>query len=319
MRSVSFSHRHTLYSSNSFISIFHLSITCIQTFSNRHSIKLGDEAPAALADDAVAADALEALEAPAAEAVVAPAAAEAAPGAGAVGNTYLLLLDPRKKVSITFTPSYGGRRGRARQLKKHQCADCQSVTYLAPWCAGCADSKHGVEYRVSHNLAAANVVAGGLYATRDFNVRRCVVFVLYILIYFLFFLLFFFTQIMHLLAPCMQAGEVVAVYHGTKCNGQQLGRLYGKDVFSYALETKKDEFLDASANRCWGALVNDGYKLPGGPRKNLKWSVQRSRKGTKVSLKTTRAVSKGTEFFVSYGGKAYWGGTQGTFTLRAKE
>ena len=53
MRSVSFSHRHTLYSSNSFISIFHLSITCIQTFSNRHSIKLGDEAPAALADDTI--------------------------------------------------------------------------------------------------------------------------------------------------------------------------------------------------------------------------------------------------------------------------
>ena len=250
MRSVSFSHRHTLYSSNSFISIFHLSITCIQTFSNHHSIKLGvpaydgafededadataaeekapaaevdgaeapaaqapadeapaaeapaDEAPAALADDAVAADALEALEAPAAEAVVAPAAAEAAPGAGAVGNTYLLLLDPRKQVSITFTSSDGDKRGRARQLKKHQCADCQSVTYLAPWCAGCADSKHGVEYRVSHNLAAANVVAGGLYATRDFNVRRCVVFVLYIYFFFIF---FFHSN--HTLARTMHAG-----------------------------------------------------------------------------------------------------------------
>jgi hypothetical protein len=114
----------------------------------------------------------------------------------------LLLLDPRKKVSITFTPSYGGRRGRARQLKKHQCADCQSVTYLAPWCAGCADSKHGVEYRVSHNLAAANVVAGGLYATRDFNVS-CVCFI-YTYIFSFFSSFFFHSN--HALARTMHAG-----------------------------------------------------------------------------------------------------------------
>lgn len=108
----------------------------------------------------------------------------------------------------------------------------------------------------------------------------------------------------------------MCVYSGDTCTGEQLDLLYGGDTCAYTLETQQQVYVDSAANRCWASLANDSFKVRGA-QNNLRWSVYHSSNGTVVSLKTKRRVAKGTEFFVSYGGKAYWSGNHGTFTLCA--
>jgi hypothetical protein len=113
-----------------------------------------------------------------------------------------------------------------------------------------------------------------------------------------------------------QVGETLCVYSGDICTGKQLDLLYGPDTCAYTLETQKEVYVDSAANRCWASLVNDSYNVHGA-QNNLRWSVYHSSNGTVVMLKTKRPVAKGNEFFVSYGGRAYWSGNHGTFTLCA--
>jgi len=95
-----------------------------------------------------------------------------------VDNSNLLLLCTEKKVNVVYKSSLGFIIGPARNLKLHKCVICNNaITYIAPWCTRCADETCGLQYGESKLLAAAGITAGGLYASRDFevsNVVKCV-------------------------------------------------------------------------------------------------------------------------------------------------
>ena len=112
----------------------------------------------------------------------------------------------------------------------------------------------------------------------------------------------------------IQAEETVCTYSGDERTAEDMEKLYGSDVWGYALQYKIGHFIDSATNRCWAALINDSYRIPG-KKNNLYWSVYHRNGTTTVSLKTTRAVALGEEFFVNYGEKYWNSGPHGTFTV----
>jgi hypothetical protein len=91
--------------------------------------------------------------------------------------------------------------------------------------------------------------------------------------------------------------EFVAPYDGELIDKAEVEKRYGRGKFvaPYTIHVSGDKYLDAALVRGVAAYANHKNKA----QSNTRFSVHRSNKT--VNIKSTKAIKKGQEIFVSYG------------------
>jgi hypothetical protein len=91
--------------------------------------------------------------------------------------------------------------------------------------------------------------------------------------------------------------EAIISYGGEVIDEDELNHRYGEYTAPYALEVKKDKYLDGACRRGVGSLINSG-----GKRNNARLTVYTNTNGESIgNVRATKNIKNGEEIFVSYG------------------
>ena len=110
--------------------------------------------------------------------------------------------------------------------------------------------------------------------------------------------------------------EVIGEYIGEVLTDQQTQDRYGDVTAPFAVQGKKNHNIDPACKRGYTAYVNSAYHTLN--KINNCEFVASHRGGTRVSIRTTRAIQAGAELFVAYGA-SYWGGLDGTYVTKKRK
>lgn len=96
--------------------------------------------------------------------------------------------------------------------------------------------------------------------------------------------------------PVFERGDFICEYNGELLNAQQLVQQYEYYTAPYAVELKKNQYIDSAVARGVGAMINhkNNERFC-----NTKWSVSHAQ--NKITLKATKEIYDGDELFLHYG------------------
>ena len=106
-----------------------------------------------------------------------------------------------------------------------------------------------------------------------------------------------------------QRNELIGEYSGEELTDAQLQNWYGNDTAPFAFKARGNFNVDPACERCYSAYANTAR---GSNYQNNCTFIVSHQGGTRVRVRTTKAVPANAELFVAYGAN-YWNNLQGTY------